>query len=303
MVPQFQIRSKGEFLFEVRDAEGSTVKRSIIPDSNMLLDGFFTNVGTVLNPLQYGVIRCGSGSTARTTSMSALSNQLTLQSGTWPLSVVTHPTVAYDATTNSYRAISTFVSTFAVGQIVGNVSEWGIEFNNIQTANRTVMHASALVTDGNGNPTTVQVLASEQLIVTYRLVTQLTAADYVASTVVTIDGVQQSTAVTGRWGTLKTADAYYGLAAAPTFTARGGPLNAATTALGGSSLGTKTSTFVTVNGKKVYRCSLLVGDWNIGGIGFIDINSGMLKYEFSPPLPKAAGQTCVIDVTVDYGRL
>src|SRR5574343_259814 len=139
MVPQLQILSRGEFEFEVRDANGTSVSRSVVPDKNLLLDGFFTNIATVSNPLANAVIRCGTGSTPRTTGMTALSSQMTLQSGTWPLAVVTHPTVAYDATTNTYLAVSTFVSTFAIGQIVGNISEWGIEFNNVQTASRNVV--------------------------------------------------------------------------------------------------------------------------------------------------------------------
>lgn len=301
MIPNLEIKARGFFEFEVRDGEGNTTSRSEIPAGNLLLDGFFTNIASVNTPLTNAVIRCGTGSAPRTTGMTALTAQSTLQSGTWPLAVVNHGTVAYDAGSNCYIGISTFVSTFAVGQITGNIAEWGIEFNNVQTANRTVTHASALVKDSNGNATTVQVLASEQLIVTYRLETRLSAVDYTAASVVTVNGVTQGTTVTGRWGTAKTVDLYYGSSTC-TLAAFSGTLGAHGAVLGGTSQATKSGTVVT-GASKIYRFSLTVSEWNLGGgIQYVHLNNHLAKYEFSPALPKVSGQTCVIDFTVTYGR-
>lgn len=301
MIPNLEIKARGFFEFEVRDSMGNTVSRSEAPAGNMLFDGFFANIAAVSMPLANAVIRCGTGSTPRTTGMTALAAQSTLQSGTWPLAVVTHGTVAYDAGANCYIGVSTFVSTFAIGQITGNIAEWGIEFNNVQTANRLTTHASSLVKDGNGNATTVQILPTEQLIVTYRLETRLPAVDYTGTGIVTINSVVQATTVVGRWGTAKTVDSYYGNTL-PSLAAVQGPIEAFGLATSGASLATKTGTVVT-GATKIYRFSLLVSEWNLaGGISIVNLNSNMAKYQFSPALPKVSGQTAVFDFTVTYGR-
>lgn len=301
-IPVMPVKSKGYFGYQVL-TNGVDVKEAVSPSPNLLLDTFFSALASQTAGIQNAVIRIGTGSAPRTTGMTSLTAQATLQSGSWPVASATHGNMAFDALAGNYVGYSTYVATFAIGQLVGNFSEWGIEFNNVTTANRTTIHASSLIKDAQGNPTTLQLTASEQLIVTYVLETRISPQDYTASGVVKLDGVDQPISVLGRWGELnKTVTAYYGEAG--NMIARSGPIGPVGSALGGTSLGTKACSVVTGGTLRVLRTSLGSSEWNFGnGIEFMDVNNHLVKYSFSPGIPKQLGRTATIDVAISYGRL
>lgn len=301
-IPSMPVRSRGYFGFKVVQGDVVT-KESVTPTPNLLLDSFFTALAAQTEVIGNAVIRVGTGSAPRVESMTNLTAQATLQSGTWPLAVVTHGNMTYDAQAGNYVAYSTYVSTFAIGQLVGNFSEWGVEFNNVTTATRTTIHASSLIKNPEGNPTTLQLTANEQLIVTYTLETRITPQDYTSVSSVKLDGVDQAITVTGRWGDFtKAANAYYGQAG--TLTCRSGPLGATGAVCGGSSLGTKSATVVVGEATRKVRTVLVSNDWNFGpGIEFIELNTNLVKYSFVPGLPKQLGRSATIDLAITYGRL
>ncbi|WP_396615439.1 hypothetical protein ACHZ97_14270 [Lysobacter soli] len=83
-----------------------------------------------------------------------------------------------------YKGMATISTTFAVGAVVGNLTEIGM---SRVAANTSELWSRALILDAEGNPTTFPVLADEQLVVTYVLECVVPTADAVAS--VNIAGV------------------------------------------------------------------------------------------------------------------
>ncbi len=301
-IPTIPIKSKGYFGFKVVSG-GEVTKESELPTPNLLLDAFFAMLAAQTAAIDAAVIRVGTGSAPRTTGMTALTAQATLQSGTWPQAVATHGNLTFDSAAGNYVGYSTYVSTFAIGQLVGNFSEWGVEFTTNTTAGRTSIHATSLIKDAQGNPITLQLTASEQLIVTYVLETRISPQDYSASGVVKLDGVDQPITVLGRWADFtKTVTQYYG--PSMSLTAKSGPIGPSGSALGGTTLGTKSGSIITGGATRIMRVTLGSSEWNFAnGIEFIEANANLIKYSFSPGIPKQLGRSATIDITVTYGRL
>lgn len=128
----------------------------------------------------------GSGTTAPSTTDTTL---VTPYTGTAP------GQSSADWTTNSHLTDSlpyyvsiTRTYTFDIGEIVGNVSEIGF-FNNSSPSK--VMFSRALIKDTEGNPTTITILADEQLVVTYEVIRYLTSVTDVTGSI-TLGGTSYS---------------------------------------------------------------------------------------------------------------
>lgn len=93
-----------------------------------------------------------------------------------------------DDTESTYTAprymVRKIIYTFPVGGVVGNVAEVGIGWKNGSTR---LVFSRSLVVDGGGSPTTITVLASEQLTIVYRFYVKVPDADTTFS--VTDNGV------------------------------------------------------------------------------------------------------------------
>ena len=101
-------------------------------------------------------LHVGTGSTAPTYSDTSLENFLTsANSPTWTDS----PSVLNGSV---YEKESSKIFTFALGSVVGNLSELGVA---LQAS--TSLQTRALFKDGVGDPTTIVVTALDQLVVTY----------------------------------------------------------------------------------------------------------------------------------------
>lgn len=81
--------------------------------------------------------------------------------------------------------------TYSLGQVVGNVSEVGIQMNNA-TKVHTNIDSRSLIKDASNNPITLVLTANDQLIVRYKLKFKIPTTQ--SSTVITIAGT--STTVT-----------------------------------------------------------------------------------------------------------
>lgn len=308
---------KGEYSATVLKADG-TVKEFLNEEKtlrsgdvikNLLLDNFFELLISVENPLPASgalfSIRCGTGTSPVNTSQSSLQSQLSLTSGAWPANIgVSHPNSVLDGGVVKSEIVSTF--TFSVGQIVGNISELGVNMTQVQTASNTLIHSRALVVDNLGNPTTITVTSEEQLIINYTLKSEMSSADAVQTVDMLINGVPTPVEVTARRIGLPRLQAL-------AFSR----LGTSSTGASAVSSGTLSSpgTFVNignpgfsynVSGGKQTNISANISQGNVaGGIGVMrpgDANSWCL-FGFNPPLPKTSDRTLFITIRQTFGRL
>lgn len=75
--------------------------------------------------------------------------------------------------------------TFAIGAVVGNISELGISTTSNETSD---IQTRALFKDGAGDPTTITVTSQDQLVVTYFVKKTISMVPFVSSISATVDG-------------------------------------------------------------------------------------------------------------------
>lgn len=122
--------------------------KNLIPNNGLDLIGQSTS--------RFNYCAAGSGSSTPTVNDTAIEALLGDEQS---------PSVSYQTNLTEYYIAYIATYTFNVGAVVGNVSELTIG----QGANGTNIFSRALVKDGVGNPTSITVLADEQLIVTWEL--------------------------------------------------------------------------------------------------------------------------------------
>jgi hypothetical protein len=313
-----QIKMAGKYSAIVLDSSGK-VKDYINPEKtlksgqlfdNDLLDSFFDRVNSIGSPVNNGTLKLGTGTTPVNNSQSNLVNPITLQSGNWPSpSAVSQPNAV--VVDNKVVATFTMTFTFNVGQVVGNISEMGIDFAAQATASNSVVQSRALVVDGSGNPTTIPVLVTEQLIVNYAITAEIDVADHVETVSLLINGVSQPTEVTVRHKTLRPLPAYLSLGSWYAYNNSGAPaahsgaFNAAftgpSTIIGYSSDGVPQ--FNTGGGKQATYLYPADSSNAAGGITAISENWAPFKYGFNPPIPKNADRQFSITIKHTFGRL
>jgi hypothetical protein len=147
---------------------------------NLILNGFFGRwqAGTIRQSAWRFFV--GSGSAPP----SVTDNQLQTQIGSASNSStnVNNPNVKVGS---DYFCSNTGTAEWALGAIVGNISEIGVNMRN-DTANNT-LDSRALIVDGLGNPTTITVTAQDQLVVRYTLRFKIPTAPHIS--VVNFEGV------------------------------------------------------------------------------------------------------------------
>jgi hypothetical protein len=211
----------------------------------------------------------------------------------------------------------TRVYTFAVGAVVGNVAELGVF--NLATGGK--MFSRALIKDGGGNPTTISVLADEQLVVTYELRKYPPTADVTGTVSITVDGTATDYNYTLRAANVDetAAQAYWqsqnGFARDPlyAYAFETQALGAITAAPSGTSAGATTSTLAAYTNGNFYRDT--TNAWSTGagnfasGIGSV-VFSGpgasviLCGYQvnFTPRLPKTNTKTLSLTFRVSVVR-
>lgn len=166
----------GRYRVQVRDAETHEVVKDSGWFSNLILDSGLEALGTAPgHVLRY--CRVGTGNTAPAVTQTALVNQLA-STATQAVS----DTVGA-ATSAPYYWWTRIVFRFAAGAATGNVAEIGIGW----AATGDTLFSRSLVKDANGDPTTITVLATEYLDVTYEV--RVYPDTTVSTQTVTIGGV------------------------------------------------------------------------------------------------------------------
>ncbi|MBE0418560.1 hypothetical protein EI165_00300 [Pseudoalteromonas nigrifaciens] len=127
---------------------------------NMLLDGFFDRFakGNLGSSTWYMFV--GSG----TTPVEATQTQLVSQVGNYDsLTASANDNVKSG---NDYIASSTGTAEWAIGAIVGNISEVGVKLGTIIGS---TVDSRALIVDSQGDPTTITVTSEDKLEISYTL--------------------------------------------------------------------------------------------------------------------------------------
>lgn len=150
----------GEFRLVVN--EGTARERDYGWFDNLILDQGLEYLGTnAAAGTEYAIRYCrlGTGATAPANNQTVLDTQVAVSSGTPSGNSCTNEGAA------TYRSTQTVYWAFAQGDVVGNIAEIGVGWN---TTGATLF-SRALILDGNGDATTITLVAIDQLTVYYRL--------------------------------------------------------------------------------------------------------------------------------------
>lgn len=176
-----KVGMKGLFTLTVLDKNGKIKLKNESP--NLIVNAWLSQycaltnstqgVGNVENTFSnswalFNRASVGTGSAAPTLGDTNLQNPLaTVNSST---SDVVQNSYTYDSVSDSFIYTMGKTLSFALGAVVGNVSEVGVfSTTSSLSGNSSPLFSRALVTDGLGNPTTIAVTAEDQLVVTYTL--------------------------------------------------------------------------------------------------------------------------------------
>lgn len=128
---------------------------------NLITDSGLNRMGAASDYLSYCIV--GSGSAAPASTDTALQARVASSS--------TKNSDINGAVASPRYGWRRIVYRFATGLAAGNLSEVGVGYSD------TAVFSRALILDGNGNPTTITVLADEVLDVTYELRFYVSEAD------------------------------------------------------------------------------------------------------------------------------
>ena len=162
MQPIIELKSELEGIIKLEIIkEDGTLKEAEglnIPFYNLITDAglnYVNGIQTIWSCMNY--CRVGTSSTPPTINDTTLGSQ----TGSYTFSESSTPSV--QSSTLPYYSSTQSVFTFSVGGVSGNLTEIGF-FSSISNG---VMWSRALIKDSGGNPTTLTILPTEQLKVTY----------------------------------------------------------------------------------------------------------------------------------------
>ena len=266
---------------------------------NLIVDQGLNNAAsTAINTL---VTRCkvGSSSDIPTTSDTVLGQQV----GGYT-SVITS---FYNHSSGNpvWYTYGRFTYTFPAGSVTGDLREIGF-FDSSGN-----MFSHALIKDGAGNPTTVTVLADEQLFVTYEVRKYPAETDQTGTFVLTINGVDTSFTYTARPALINTttpSNYWYGshqLGVDTNIVAyESQTLGAVTgTPTGTAVAGSGTiDTYVAGSFKSTLNCIFDPSVANFtNGIGSMMLCNGF-QVSFDPAIPKNLDRRLILPLSTVYSR-
>lgn len=291
---------EGLYRLQVRRADGS-LKRDTGWFRNIITDGGLNRLGT---GAAGGTCVIGTGTATPAATDSALQN----------LSASTTNINQYQMSNSGapdYAHFWTRTFRFALGALNGNYTEVGVGWATSSLFSR------ALILDGGGNPTTITVLADEQLDVIYQLRTYSPTTDWGGT--YTIGGV--STDVVGRLSQ-----------AGGTFGGTGGPLSGSLDATvisgfgksaytgdigvitglpSGTNNSVVTAASATYSNNSLVRDTTVTGglnEWNLsGGIRSVHLPGSTAvahsyQYQFTPKIAKDNTKTLALTFRIGWGR-
>lgn len=266
---------------------------------NLIVDTGLNNASTKDISLLVAKCSVGSSSDTPTTSDTALGQQV----GSY--TPVVTSTCNHSSGNPVWYTYSRYTYTFPVGSVTGDLREIGF-FDYSDN-----MFSHALLKDGAGNPTTVTVLADEQLFVTYEVRKYPLSADQTGSFILAINGADTSFTYTARPALINTNETYrywYGSHQLGVDT----DIVAYESQTLGTVTGTPTGTAVAGSGtidtyaagsfKSTLNCVFDPSIANFtNGIGSMMLSNGF-QVSFNPPIPKTSDRRLFLPLSVVYSR-
>lgn len=292
----------GRFKLEaVNEATGE--RRELAPwFDNLITDQGLNHLGTS-GIGQFCLV--GTGSTAPAVTDTTLASKLA--------HTTTNTSVTYGGQASApYYSWVRVVFNFAAGVAAGNLTELGVGINT------TLLFSRTLIKDGSGNPTTITVLPSEALDVTYELRMYAPSMDSTHTTV--IGGVSYTGVVRPRYVTASGAGNLWTVRAfdqAASLNWNSTPCSVFSGAVGGITdgpSGTQANLSTSVaevaysqNSLKrsgTITCPLSEGNL-AGGIGVVALNTTLGSYQigFSPSIPKDATKVLTLSFDLSWNRM
>lgn len=299
--------ARGEFKVDVK-RDGEIV--SLAPwQSNLITDAGMDSLGLAGSQYGWYGLGVGSGNTPPQFSDTRLAGYLAATAAsTWAGSRVDN-VVTF-----------TVVATFGLGAVVGNVAELGVLLSTPSAASTTATRA--LIRDGAGQPTAIPVQATDQLIVTYRLI--FTVDQSISSQTITDPNTSVQYTIRAKYSPLSTLANAYGL----TGNALGMWANGGTAALVGGTFNGPgvlpsggASATVQANQHAAAALTYVPGTFTqVGGVRFganataldrdgvniLRVNvyspSDNIDIEFTPPFRKPATSTATLQWRVSWAR-
>ena len=251
--------------------------------------------------------RVGTSSTPPTVSDTALGSQ------TGSVSNLGALTNSVQYLTKPYYSKHQVVYTFNVGSVSGNLTEIGF----FTSSSDGTMWSRALIKDSNGNPTTLTLLATEQLKVTYTVIRYIPAS-LTGSFTLNTNGTNSTINYTITPANISNFanvwyEGYCGITAMYIFARETDILGPVSSVPDGSYSGESSYPLPYVNGSfyrdstTVFPVSSTTFKSGIGSFTFwigtsgADYNTGY-QCSFSPKIMKTSSQTLNIGIRVSWGR-
>lgn len=284
-----KLKVKGEVNLVVKSSNGE--KRETGFFKNLILDSFFPKLqsGGFSAPIRISV---GTGSTPPAVTDTQLENR------------VSPPTIAAASFDNASTAedvnniyyTNEFRQRFTIGSVVGNIAEVAASFNENPSAG---IGTRTLVKDLQGNPTTITVLATEELTVYYKFTVVVPKSDSVS--VVDVNGTP--TTVTMRVDDQMSFFTFFNTqrSCRPWETLTLNVTGTSPTVTGVGAVVLPTLSWSTDN-ENLLTYNFGTGDANFaGGIGGVYTVQGY-AVNFNPPIPKTSNDTLRLTFKRIYDR-
>jgi hypothetical protein len=299
MNSQPNFRLAGRYKLEVIRSNGE--RRLVSPwFDNLVLDAGLNRIG---GNAPFGFAMVGTGTTAPAIGQTALVAQVGSTS-TQQGSVVT----GVDAPNGySYMRIT---YRFGVGVATGTLSEVGVGWSSTDCFSR------ALIVDGGGSPTTVTVLADEELDLTYELRAYWPLSDLTG--VIALDSINYSTrvrtALNGTWndrwasfiaGGVSITSADVSLYPAQASLSAFGDQSTAPSGTAGVISGALANNGAYVSNQfyRNYRLTVGLSAYTSPiGAALLTTPLGYYKVMFDAPIPKSGSNTLQLDFRLTFGR-
>ena len=290
-------RYVGHFKLEAVGLDGRV--RPLAEFDNLITTLGADMLGGVNSGSIFQTVAVGSGNTAPALTDTALQTLVASTSTGGPASPVLS-----NSGSSPYYGITTVQLQFAIGAAAGNLSEVGIGFSATQLFSR------ALILDGLGSPTTITVLSTEALYVTYTLRQYVPLTDVTGN--VTLNAIvyaytlrAMNAAATCAWAifnggdnpTLNSATAYSGAIGAITGSPAGTASNASSTS---------TSAYTTGSFVRAATATWGLTSGNVGGIGAVSTiwgssqSRGDYQIGFSPVIPKDSSHILTLNFQMSW---
>lgn len=302
-LPNPRIEVQGFFKLEAVNEE--TGERRLLADwfPNLILDQGLNRLGLSPSAAATGYCQVGTGSTAPAVTDTQLQ---TFVAGTGNTQSVSE---SYVAGPPPYqRAVITY--RFSTGAAAGNLSEVGIGWG----ASGTTLFSRSLIKDGSGNPTTITVLSTEALDISYEIRNYPPTTDVTGS--VTISGTSYSYTIraaniTGstNWGARWAVDRGFSVAGIELPIAYDGSIGNITSNPSGSTSNATDRIAAAYSNNSYKRGGTITFGLNqgnfAGGIKSVLITgqySSQFQIEFSPTIDKTATKVLTLDFEISWAR-